>query len=393
VIVNEVIALARAFAPHSRRLRRRAARAHRVPVVIVPPMLGTRLRDTDGRKLWGFTRNLFAGPPVGGCPGVVTDGLLEALRLIPGVYARDVHGAMVSYLEKVGGYRLGRDLFVLTYDWRRGVVDAAAALANFVAALTDAGHEGPVDLVALSSGGLAARYFLLHGGHDVIAASAPDAAARAPSLDGEAAARRVRRVVYLGTPQRGALSALIVLANGFCLVPWVGRRYAARDTAMCQIAFDLLPHPDDEIAVDERLEPMRLDLYAARTWHELGLAPDPPADLAAKLERARRLHRALDRAGPPADAVVIGARHRPTRARILVRRGRADVDECWLEDPAVRSDARLRAALGRPGDGTVTTESLTALPGGARVDWVAPGVHHDLPSDPRAHVAVLEALL
>ncbi|HEY8073925.1 MAG TPA: hypothetical protein VIF62_07445, partial [Labilithrix sp.] len=148
MIVNRAIDTARALTPRSLGLRLRARRQRRRrPLVLVPPMLGIRLRDPGGRRLWGWTRNLFGGPDVSTCEEAVPDGLLERFRLVPGIYARDVYGSMLAYLSRVGGYRIGHDVFVFEYDWRRGIADAAARLAERIEAL------GEVDLVCASSGG------------------------------------------------------------------------------------------------------------------------------------------------------------------------------------------------------------------------------------------------
>ena len=114
MIVNWAIDTARSLAPRSIALRLRSrARRDRVPVVVIPPMLGTRLRDADGRRLWGWTRNIFRGPEVGACGEATVDGPLERLTLVPGIYGHDVHRGMIEYLCRVGGYRRERDLCVL----------------------------------------------------------------------------------------------------------------------------------------------------------------------------------------------------------------------------------------------------------------------------------------
>ncbi len=370
MIVNRAIDTARALTPRSLGLRLRARRARpRRPLVVVPPMLGIRLRDPRGRRLWGWTRNLFRGPDVSTCEDAVPDGLLDRFRLVPGIYARDVYGSMIDYLARVGGYRVGRDVFVFEYDWRRGIAHAAARLAERIEAL------GEVDLVCASSGGLVARYCLLYGGRD-------------GADPGDEIARRVGRVVYVGTPQRGTIEALSIATHGLCFVSGIGRRHPPAEALRCQILYDLLPHPDDAVAVDEHHRPVAVDLYDARVWRELGIHAGAPPDLAAKLERAHGLHRALDRPGPSVDAIVIGARHLDTRARFVVERGRADVPECL--------DCAGAAArpLAEPGDGSVTLASLTALPGVGpeRVRFVEPRIHHDLPSDPTVHVRIVESL-
>lgn len=365
MLVNWAIDTARSFAPRSIALRLRLRdRGERVPVVVVPPMLGTRLRDAGGRRVWGWTRNIFRGPEVGACGEATVDGPLERLTLVPGIYGHDVFRGMIEYLCRVGGYRRDSDLFVLDYDWRLGIEHGARELAAFTAKLDR------FDLVCPSSAGLIARHFLLHGRRE-------DA---------------VRRVVYLGTPHRGTLEALNVIHNGLNLLPYVGRRHPTRDIGRCQIVYDLLPHPDEKVAVDERRRDLDVDLYDAATWRRLGLAPDAPADLAERLDRARRLHRALDRTLPPHRAIVIGARNQPTRSRFVVDRGRALLPPCWYDLARERGGG---TDLGEPGDASITAKSQRALAvEGQSVSFidVVPRVHQELVSDPGVHIEILRAL-
>src|SRR5688572_13162636 len=73
------------------RLRRRgvvhaelARRARvEVPLVVVPPAFGVRLRDERGRIVWGATRRLFAGRSFTEVPSARPAGLLDGFRLLP----------------------------------------------------------------------------------------------------------------------------------------------------------------------------------------------------------------------------------------------------------------------------------------------------------------------
>src|SRR5262249_54279812 len=142
--------------------------------------------------------------------------------------------------------------------------------------------------------------------------------------------------------------------------------------------------------VDERGRPLDLDLYDASTWRRLGLAPDAGSRFQERLDRAAALHRALEQAPAPPDALVIGARHLPTPSRAVVVSGRAR-----LPPPPPRRDDPFVGFPSAPGDGEPPEASLSALPGQdpRRLWFATPEAHHRLPSDPGVHDLVLEALL
>jgi pimeloyl-ACP methyl ester carboxylesterase len=350
-----------------RRLRLLAGRARlggaRPPVILVPSILGTRLVDPGGRTLWGSLPRLFGGPDI--CSGAAQPaGLLEGFTLFPGLLAYDVYGAMVRFLEHVGGYRRGRDLHVLAYDWRHGVDAAADELGTLVDRLRGIGDER-FDLVGVSTGGMVMRSYLGQGGAGI------------------------RRAIYIGTPQRGSVSALVHLAEGLLLMPG-GRRFAPAEMAGCQTVWDTLPHPDEHIFVDADGAPLAFDLYDPATWQKLALDAAAP-DLARRLRRARRFHELNQRAGAEVDSFVIGCRHLPTATRCLVKGGRALLPAC---EPPAKGDPRT-PSLYEQGDDTVPATSLCALPGLRTGSFWPVRVrgHRLLPSEPEVHRLVLEALL
>jgi len=347
--------------------------------------------------LWGSTTALYFGRGVTRRDDVRPGGLLRELTLLPGLLAYDVFGGLVRALGRAG-FVEGEDLFVLDYDWREGVAAGARALADliarirgFVAAPLRAPQPGRelraqdrVDLVAVSTGGLVARAYLGYGGADPLASGAPLAGAPA-----------VARVVYVGAPQRGSFDALACLHRGFRFAPG-GHLFSPGETAACQMSWDALPHPDEPVFVDQRGQPLELDLYDPEVWSRLRLGDArDAAQRPERLARARALHLALDRAPaqPVAEAVVIGACHLPTPARVLVRDGGAP--PAYVPPPVPRRDDPFVGYLYRPGDGELPETSLRGLPGlpADRVWQVRPRKHAALPSDPAVHRLVIEALL
>jgi hypothetical protein len=388
VLVNRMIERARQARLGQRLLRERAgAVKERAPVIIVPPLFGTRLVNGDGRMIWGATSNVFFGPTIGGAEGVRPAGLLEHMPIIPGVVGQDIHGGLMRYLVEIGGYRRGEDLFSLDYDWRAGVVHGAARLAELVRSIRGVGSER-VDLVAISSGGALVRYFLAYGGADVLSEADPAPAPKNPG------AEIVRRVIYIGSPQRGTFGAPAHLHEGIVFIPG-GKHFPSSELALCQTPFDYLPHPDDPVFVDEKGNVLDLDIYDPETWIRLGIAGGLKDinvdDFEARLKLGRRLHAVLDGgAGKHPDTFVIGGRHEPTRARFLVSNGKAVLPDC---DPPKNDPTTQFTYV--PGDGALPETSLIAAPGlkEGRLWLVTPKAHHLIPADPDVHRLLLEALL
>lgn len=371
-----------------RLLRERASRAaERVPVVLVPPLFGTRLLDEAGRTLWGKTRRIFFGPSIGGAEHARPAGLLEHLPIVPGLFGQDIFGGLMRFLCGVGGYTRGENLFVLEYDWRKGIVFAAAELDRLVRQIRGIGNE-KIDLLCVSSGGAIGRYYLAFGGADMLSGSAPQDADIEPGMP------CVRRVIYVGSPQRGSFGALAHLHEGIVFFPRT-KYFPPSELALCQTAFDYIPHPNVPVFVDDKGNTIELNVFDPETWLRLGIAGGlkdiPVDDFASKLEQARRLHQLFDQAqAPHPDTIVIGARHLPTRARFLIQDEKAILPDC---DPP-RSNSPLRFAF-EPGDGALPESSLLAVPGlkEEQVWLVTPKAHHLIEADKNVHRFILEALL
>lgn len=361
--INRAIEWTRRSAPSSRRLRARAAALReRRPVIVVPSVLGTCLLDERGSVLWGTLPRLYFGPSISFAPRAIARGTLDGFPVLPYVFRYDIYGGLLRYLETVGGYRRGEDMFVLEYDWRDSVSHGAARLADLVARLRAAGHRG-FDVLAISTGGVVVRHFL----------------ARTDE--------QVGRVVYVGTPHRGSFQAISALHDGLQMVP-LGRRFGPVELSECKTCWDLLPHPDESVFVDERGEPLAMSLYDAATWRTLRLGP--PVEIEAHLERARALHAALDAAPLHANSVVIGARHLPTLTRLPVIRGRATLPDC-----SPRKNDPLAPLIFEPGDSSLPHRSLVGLPGlgASAVRTVEVREHRLLPSHAEVHRLAVEALV
>jgi hypothetical protein len=296
-------------------------------VLILPGIMGSTL----GIRRPGRSDDIKWFDPVEIALGGLTKlALPSSRRIVPlGVL-------LFVYLRlKLSLSAAGFDADFHPYDWRMSVRDAGRALAERLE------HESrrKVSLVAHSLGGLVARAALAHRG-----------------------ARRIERVIQLGTPNRGAFATIQALRGTYALVRRLalldlahGPRTLARDV-FCTLPglVELLPDP----AACDGMDP-----FKAGDW------PSGPRPKAALLAAARKLRKDL----PDPDerfALIAGSGHdTPTGARI---RG----DKMWFR----YSDE---------GDGTVPL-ALARLDGLA--SWIAPCEHGALPGDDTVTQAVAELL-
>lgn len=195
-----------------------AAAGGRYPVVVIPGLAGSELWN-GGELVWlNLVRGAQSQIPI--LNWWSYDWLLP-LRLRPDGQTSwnpadrvrvgsalhlgpvDLYGGFLDGLEQQG-WRVGRDLFVYPYDWRKGVAEAAQGLAPVVErALAQNPGAGKVVLVGHSLGGLVAREYV-----------------RAT------AGARVAALVGVGTPWLGAALPYKALERGWDLgiripgTPW-----------------------------------------------------------------------------------------------------------------------------------------------------------------------------
>ena len=368
----------------------------RTPVVVIPGILGSKLEDRQGEKVWGaFTRGAvdpdgpegartFALPMELGTPlaelrdGVQATAVLDVLVADVGFFHGLSMAAYVGILTvlEVGGFRdlsLGESgaveygeghytCFQFPYDWRRDISESAALFAGFVSSTQDyvrevrgidAREPVRIDVVAHSMGGLVLRYYLRYG------AQALPADGSLPELTWEGA-RHVRNAILVGTPNGGSVEALDDLLTGMNLHP-LFPFYRPSLLGTFPSIYQLMPRPRHRLVVDAQNE--ALDLYDPGLWEELGwglvnpdidkalawLLPDRSEaermqvareHLAKCLMRAEQLHRALDLAvAPPAG----------TYLALFAGDGKPTLGGWTVEEDGSWEEAEEQA-----GDGTVT---------------------------------------
>ncbi|MGI9319474.1 MAG: esterase/lipase family protein [bacterium] len=300
---------------------------YRNPVIVVPGILGSKLKDVESNTVvWGAFgpgrsnpkkpegARLIALPMEKGAAlydlqdAVLPDGVLDQvevrfagldLRLKAYFYMLATLGAAYqdSELGESGAIDYGDShytCFQFSYDWRRDIVESAQLLHDFileqreyVQAETEKRYglndiDVKFDIVAHSMGGLVARYYLRYGDADLPADGS------LPELTWEGA-KYVDNVVMVGTPNAGSVDALQNLMLGRKFAPLFGSYQPAILGTMPSL-YQLLPRGRHGAVVDassgERIE----DAYDPALWERKGWGladPDQDAVLEALLPEAK----------------------------------------------------------------------------------------------------------
>jgi len=390
------------------------------PVIIIPGILGTRLKDPrDGRIVWGKAFDLQAAGlhsvPFGekkdglelpikfqdfsnNIDHLVPDGILDRFTVIPNVLSVKVYDKLLKSL-KACGYRpgliqkctAGENVFVFYYDWRRDMVEHAEALHARIQYLkkVNGNPNLKIDLIAHSMGCLVVKYYLLYGGKDVLGQdSLPE-----PSFEG---AKHIRRVVFVAPPFDGSTMALKYLHTGYK----VGfQKISPQALFTMPSIFQLLPRQIRFLNDQGKPEPF--DIYNPESWREMGLSVFSeekqdqfleeckkifPEDweqrsilvhdqtevyLNRALDRAARLHKALDYSDAHTPYLILASNSSPTTDAVTVKKKGGEYELIFNHSSGMK-----------PGDQTVLLESsLYGLRNETQYK-IFPGIHDKLPSEP-----------
>lgn len=166
------------------------------PAIVIPGYLGSKLAESVHRKLVWLDSHGLLNPEVTlealrldiGDPGrIIPIGILDEVMVLPPFWDPDVYKGLTAFLRE----NLRLRVFEFFYDWRKSLEEAADLLHNQVIRWLHETGEAQADLVAHSFGGLVARAYLAKHGPE-----------------------RVRRLITLGTPHKGAVEALESLVRG-----------------------------------------------------------------------------------------------------------------------------------------------------------------------------------
>jgi pimeloyl-ACP methyl ester carboxylesterase len=400
----------------------------RNPLIIVPGILGSKLKDLDSNTVvWGAfgpgsvnPRNtegaqLIALPMGVGVPladlrdRVEPDGVLDQvkvrfagmdLRLKAYFYMLSTFGAAYrdSGLGESGAVDYGDKhytCFQFAYDWRRDIVESARLLHTFIVnqrAYVQAATEErygiknldvKFDIIAHSMGGLVVRYYLRYGSADLPADGS------LPPLTWEGA-RYIENVVMVGTPNAGSVDTVTLLLEGEKFAPMFGK-YEPAILGTMPAVYQLLPRSRHGTVINASAEELIEDIHDPALWERMGWGlADPRQDAVLQmllpdvqdpavrrrialdhqgkaLQRAKHVAAALDiGASPPAglSLYLIAGDAVPTEAVVAVDKGTTKVVKNAPGDGTVLRSSALM-------DESVGTEFVGRL--NSPIDWS--GVH------------------
>lgn len=308
-------------------------------VIVVPGIMGSELRDGDGRVVWGLTVGAL-GPAwsagalpralrvrdedLAGVRRLTPTRLLRVPAYAPFLRGLEPYGPLLRRLHQETGDE--RAVAEFPYDWRLPVTMAAddlvkrglAHLRAWRGVVRQSGTADPADVrlvvVAHSMGGLVTR----------------------GALNDPEFAAHVRHVVTLGTPYFGSVDTVQLLATGEgAPVP----RRAARALAVgCPGVYDLLPRYVCVDAADGQRSLSSADIAAVGASREM-------ADQAL----ARWQSLALSGPGFPVPVTAVVGALQPTLSSLRLRDGALTFSEKTLDDdPDAGGDSRVSRRAAAP---------------------------------------------
>ncbi|CAA0106174.1 Uncharacterised protein [BD1-7 clade bacterium] len=366
------------------------------PVIVIPGIMASELANAQGKNIW-FGSNwetLFSNYQY-----LALDIDPDTLSPLPSPYHAsglphsvlgfEIYGSLFDVLESIGQFQPTtpgepltqpqRRYYTLAYDWRYDNIDTVKALDALIEQIRE-DYKDPnlkVDIIAHSMGGLIARYYLRYGTVDVLDDNAFPVT--------QAGTDKIRRVIQLGTPNLGSVSAMLRLINGASVgfgdvPPEVLTTFPS--------LYQLLPHPINDWIINIQGKPLDRDLFDINIWRrfEWGIfnpkvrtriiqKAATPAEGEAyyallaeffrhSLERARRFVWSLTVKVPNTryDIIAFGGNCVPTPARILIEEIdgesvlRVNPDDIKHPIKGIHYDRLMY----EPGDGAVTKPSLLA---------------------------------
>ncbi|MCP4653840.1 MAG: hypothetical protein GY856_00325, partial [bacterium] len=402
----------------------------RRPVILVPGITGSLLRDRETREIvWGTGYRLVSphdggysvAQPIGGRPELEAFAVIEKIRLGP--IEKDIYGPIARLLE-TNGYRRGdlnaprrdEDLFLFPYDWRLDNELAVRLLLEKLEGLRRARGEDrlAVDLICQSNGAHICRYLVKYGDAPFAEAEAGRAAPPA-AID-------VVKLVLVGTSNGGSLRILRELDRGRKYISVIGRKIEPEVLFSFTAVFQDLPGYREQLFLDETGRPLDVDLYDPANWEKYGWSiygaearkrmarrgvaeifggPEQWTEhLRGALAQARRLQRLLvrdvDGFGPTRYYLLQNVYNETPDYAVLLKED-GEWKTLFTGDKKLKRRPYLHALASAPGDGHASFESQMWLSPQERAAIAARpfyvrGKHFELILDPATLRCLVEYL-
>lgn len=388
------------------------------PIILVPGILNLALVNGKTREVvWPSAFRSddddialpITGDPLNSSDDLIATKAIESVRFLPLTPKINFLGSLLDALRRHAGYKEGnwdqpaadgdRDTFyTFVYDWRRDNVQVAQQLIERVVLLKRKLNRPDLqfNVVAISMGGLIARYAAMYGNAELPADKS------LPTLTW-AGLKHFERIFMFGVPNEGSMEAFATILNGYSISEGANKprrlfHKLSREDAFSELAvFQLMPHSQTARFLDQDLKPLKIDLYNPASWklYKWSLANDPefrkhfarrnvadktaanhsPANvlethLAAALERTRLFHQALDvpqDSSPVALLAFVGDCEDTLTAPVIYYDKKKNrwitltvPKELRGSDGRTISREEVKQAMYSPGDGRVTRASVLA---------------------------------
>ena len=301
------------------------------PLIIVPGILNIELLNKhNGEKVWpsaGRSSKDDVDLPITNNPLSSTDDLvpgraIESTKFLFFTSRVTILGGLLRSLRAEGGYREGNwdrpaagddqdTFYTFTYDWRRDNVQVAQEFYRRLASLKQKLNRPDLrfNVLAISMGGLIARYTAMYGDADL------PADGTLPPLTWAGAAH-INEIYMLGVPNEGSAEAFAALLNGYSANDGPNKKISffqklffhklTRADGLTGLAvFQLMPHGQTVRFLDNDLRPIKIDIYDPADWKRLGWFPShdekfrrnffPASEGGQSIELAETQERLLDR--------------------------------------------------------------------------------------------------
>ncbi|MCO5143084.1 MAG: alpha/beta hydrolase [Oligoflexia bacterium] len=234
-------------------------------IILVHGFYGSFLRSSSTKRrtfltassLLFNTINIGYQTPIKDLPraSLELEGMFGSISIVPYLFEVDVYNKLAKTLANETNYQV----IPLVYDWREHSIEAVRKLDNLIEELKDKGVE-KITIIAHSMGGLVVSYYLGFGVQN------PQ-----EGLMNWSGAKKVNRVVFLGTPFRGAMSILknMELGGGYF---FNSKMIPPENYQSFPSSYILLPSLAEAIE-PKSMKSVPLDLHSDSFWmdHRLGL--------------------------------------------------------------------------------------------------------------------------
>ena len=269
------------------------------PLIIVPGILNIELLNKhNGEKVWPAARRSskddielpISADPLSSTDNLVPGKAIESTKFLFFTSRITILGGLLRSLRAEGGYREGNwdapgpgddqdTFYTFTYDWRRDNVQVAQEFYRKLALLKQKLNRPDLrfNVLAVSMGGLIARYAAMYGDADLPANGAT------PQLTWAGAAH-MNEIYMLGVPNEGSAEAFAALLNGYSATDGPKKKISffqklffhklTRADGLSGLAvFQLMPHGQTVRFLDNDLRRIKIDIYNPAEWKRLGWFP------------------------------------------------------------------------------------------------------------------------